>query len=108
MLAHTYAPFYTIRQYVQYAILAVYSLIYELMILYYKPTCPFCMKVLDFASKHNITFDLRDIIADEKNADALVARGGKRQVPYLIDEENNTEMYGSDDIIAHLTAFHVD
>lgn len=67
--------------------------------LYYKPECPFCQKVLAFAEKHNITFDLKDI-NDEANAEELTAKGGRRQVPYLVDGE--IAMYESDDIIAHL------
>lgn len=49
-----------------------------------------------------IEVDLRDIEADGAHAEALIARGGKRQVPYLVDEERGVEMYESDDIVAHL------
>ncbi len=72
------------------------------MILYYKPTCPFCVKVLNYAEANNITFDLRNIEEDDAIAAELVERGGKRQVPYLVDGE--TEMYESDAIIEHLDA----
>lgn len=77
------------------------------MILYYKATCPYCIKVLDFAATHNIEFDLRDIVSDDAIAQELIERGGKRQVPYLVDEAQGIEMYESDDIIAHLSAHHV-
>ena len=45
---------------------------------------------------------------DEKNigdsgiADELVARGGKRQVPYLVDTDAGVEIYESADIVKHL------
>lgn len=70
-------------------------------ILYVKTGCPWCLKVLDFASEHGIQFELRNI-ADSGVADGLIARGGKRQVPYLIDVENAIEMYESADIVEYL------
>ena len=87
--------------------MSVYQVTLTPMILYYKPTCPYCVKVLDFANEHGISFELRDIVADDAHAEALIARGGKRQVPYLIDEANGVEMYESNDIIEHLRAHHV-
>ena len=50
-----------------------------------------------------IEFVLHDI-GDPENAEALIARGGKQQVPYLIDPETGTEMYESDDIVEYLKA----
>lgn len=70
--------------------------------LYYKTTCPYCVKVLDFAKEHDITFTLKDI-NDEGVAEELIERGGKRMVPYLVDEEVGKEMYESSDIIAYIT-----
>lgn len=72
------------------------------MILYYKPTCLYCIKVLDFAQQHGISFELRDITADPAIAQELIDRGGKRQVPYLVDTERGVEMYESGDIVAYL------
>lgn len=69
--------------------------------LYYKPTCPYCVKVLDFAKENNIEFELKDI-NESGVGEELVARGGKRMVPYLIDEEAGKEMYESMDIIEYL------
>lgn len=71
--------------------------------LYYKPTCPFCQKVLEVADELGVTFDLNDISDDDALAEELIARGGKRQVPYLVDEARGVEMYESDDIIAYIT-----
>ena len=42
-------------------------------------------------------------IADDTVAAELIARGGKRQVPYLVDSETNTEMYESAGIVAYLS-----
>lgn len=71
------------------------------LILYVKTRCPWCEKVLAFASGKGIQFELRNI-ADAGIADELIKRGGKRQVPYLVDEKSETEMYESADIIEYL------
>lgn len=68
--------------------------------------CPFCQKVLGEAERMGVSFDLRDTSNDTTNAEALIEKGGKRQVPFLIDEENGKSMYESDDIIAYLTEHH--
>ena len=71
------------------------------LILYVKTGCPWCQKVLDFATEKGIQFELRNI-ADAGVAEELIARGGKRQVPYLVDRKNTKEMYESADIIEYL------
>lgn len=72
-----------------------------MLILYVKTGCPFCHKVLDMAAEHGIALEEKNI-ADEVVAAELVARGGKRQVPYLVDGERGVEMYESGDIVAYL------
>ncbi len=69
--------------------------------LFYRPTCPYCRKVLAAAQELGIVFDLRDIGEEVYRAE-LVERGGKQQVPYLVDREKGVEMYESDDIVEHL------
>lgn len=71
--------------------------------LYAKPTCPFCAIVRDKLSALNLEFTELDI-NDPEHADALVKRGGKRMVPYLIDDAHNIEMYESGDIANYLDA----
>ncbi|MDO8522458.1 MAG: glutathione S-transferase N-terminal domain-containing protein [bacterium] len=71
------------------------------LILYVKTGCPWCIKVLNLASEKGIEFELRNI-ADAGVADELIKRGGKRQVPYLVDKKNGAEMYESADIIEYL------
>jgi len=72
-----------------------------MLTLYVKTGCPFCHKVLDAGKELGIIFDEKNI-ADDAIAAELVARGGKRQVPYLVDSEKGIEMYESNDIIAYL------
>ena len=74
-----------------------------MLTLYVKTGCPFCHKVLDVGRELTLSFDEKNI-ADDTVAAELVARGGKRQVPYLVDSERNVEMYESGDISDYLRA----
>lgn len=74
-----------------------------MLILYMRPGCPYCARVFKAAEELAISFDQRNINDPAIDAE-LLARGGKRQVPYLVDEERGIEMYESDDIIKHLHA----
>lgn len=73
-----------------------------MLTLYFKPTCPYCQRVLGEADTLGIKFNLKDISTDDVLVEELIAKGGKRQVPYLIDEEKDVSMYESDDIIKYL------
>ena len=72
-----------------------------MLTLYVKTGCPFCHKVLDAGEELGISFEEKNI-ADDAVASELVVRGGKRQVPYLVDSEKGIEMYESDDIVTYL------
>ena len=69
--------------------------------LFFKPTCPYCHKVLSFMKDHNIELPLHDIEADEAARNRLIEVGGKRQVPCLFID--GAAMYESNDIIAYLS-----
>ena len=73
-----------------------------MLTLYYKPTCPFCQKTMAVIDEMGLEVEMKDISADDALAQELIDRGGKRQVPYLVDIERGVEMYESGDIIAHL------
>lgn len=68
--------------------------------LYYKPSCPWCQKVLAFMDSRGITLPLHDISANAQDAAHLVEVGGKRQVPCLLIDE--VALYESSDIIDYL------
>ena len=70
-------------------------------ILYFKPTCPYCLKVLSFMRNEDIEMEKRDTW-EPANAAELVAIGGKPQVPCLVID--GKALYESDDIIAYLRA----
>ncbi len=72
-----------------------------MLTLYVKTGCPYCDKVLSAAQELNIELNLKNV-ADEAIALELTTRGGKLQMPYLVDGANGTEMYESDDIIEYL------
>lgn len=72
-----------------------------MLTLYVKTGCPFCAKVLKAGEELGISFEQKNI-ADDAVAAELIERGGKRMVPYLVDEEAGVEMYESDDIVTYL------
>ena len=81
----------------------------SMLTLYMRPTCPFCQKVMKRGIELGVAFDLKDI-SNPENATALLAKGGKQQVPFLVDTgEVDTpsgvpvrQMYESSDIVQYL------
>jgi len=68
--------------------------------LYFKPTCPFCQKVLHYLGEMNKTVEMKDIKADSAKKQELIKIGGKKQVPCLVF--NGEALYESDAIILWL------
>lgn len=73
-----------------------------MLTLFYKPTCPFCQRVLGEVEDMGLKLNLKDISTDPTSADELFEKGGKRQVPYLEDTDRDVSMYESGDIIDYL------
>ncbi len=69
--------------------------------LYISETCPYCGKVMNYLSENNIKYYKKDVSQPE-NLNMLIKLGGKAQVPFLDDKENNVSMYESDDIINYV------
>lgn len=69
--------------------------------LYILETCPYCKKVMAFMKDNDIKFNKHDVSEPESYV-TLQELGGKSQVPFLIDEDNDIKMYESDDIIEYL------
>lgn len=69
--------------------------------LYVLETCPYSRKVMDFMEENGIQYRKHDI-EDEKNLNELIKLGGRVQVPFLYDKDNNQKMYESDDIIEYV------
>jgi glutaredoxin len=74
---------------------------FHMYTLYVKTGCPYCTKVISFVKEKGITIEEKNI-SDEKVLEDLIARGGKKQVPYLVDSSTGKEMYESDEIISYL------
>ena len=70
--------------------------------LYYKPSCPFCQRVLQMADNLKVSFDLKDISEDESARLELIEKGGKQMVPFLVDTDKGVSMYESSDIIDYI------
>ena len=64
-------------------------------------TCPYCRKVMDFLEKNKIEYNKINI-ADKSAEESLIKLGGKRQVPFLVDNSRNLQLYESSDIIEYL------
>ena len=72
-----------------------------MLTLYMRPGCQYCAKVLITAAELDLTLDERNINNPAIEAE-LIEKGGKGQVPYLIDSDTGTEMYESDAIVEYL------
>ena len=72
-----------------------------MLTIYIKDECPYCAAVLHKADELSLAMEHKNI-KDDAVVDELIAKGGKRQVPYLIDDEHNVSMYESADIVEYL------
>jgi len=73
--------------------------------LYHFPTCPFCLKTRRAAQRLSLNIELRDAQHDAAHRAALIAGGGKAQVPCLLITDaqgQQTWLYESSDINAYL------
>lgn len=72
-----------------------------MLILYIRHECSYCEKVIKVFAELGVAFEQRDI-ADRTIASELIKRGGKQQVPYLVDSEKGIEMYESEYIVDYV------
>ena len=57
--------------------------------------------VLHALEELDLPFEEKNI-AESGIVDELIARGGKKQTPYLVDTDADIELYGSAEIVGHL------
>ena len=69
--------------------------------LYVLNSCMYCHKVIKFLDENKIKYNKIDT-SNEKNKEKLIKLGGKRQVPFMVDNDRNIQMYESEDIIEYL------
>ncbi len=67
--------------------------------LFVKTGCQYCARVLAVCHTRDIAIEEKNI-ANDTVAHELIALGGKRQVPFMVD--GKTMMYESDDIAQYL------
>lgn len=72
---------------------------FENLTLFYKPSCPYCHKVLAYMEEQDIACEMKSTM-EPGVRDELIAIGGKGQVPCLIID--GEPMYESADIIMYL------
>lgn len=70
--------------------------------LYYKPFCPYCARVIAANEQIKAPLVLLEVSSQPDERAALLAKGGKAQVPFLEDTDRGVSMYESLDIIAYL------
>lgn len=63
-------------------------------------TCPYCKKVMKFMDENGIKYNKINI-ENKASEESLINIGGKRQVPFIVDNERNIQMYESSDIIEY-------
>lgn len=70
------------------------------LVLYYKPSCPYCQRVLNFMKDEGIELEKHDILTDHEALETLIRVGGRQQVPCLFID--GKPLYESSDIITFL------
>jgi glutathione S-transferase len=70
--------------------------------LYNFEASPYCRKVRETLHELDLDALVLNVGKKSKRRPDLVQRGGKMQVPYLIDPNTGREMYESDEIVAYL------
>jgi glutaredoxin len=81
----------------------------ELLILFSYEGCPASRRVRRVLSELDLDFVHRSCpVGQSPKRDELKARGGKIQVPYLVDPNTDTELYESRDIIEYLKTTYCD
>lgn len=71
------------------------------LVLFYKPSCPYCKKVLTAINTADKGIQLKNIQSDKQATHELLRIGGKRQVPCLLID--GKPLYESQAIIEWLS-----
>jgi len=74
----------------------------EPLLLYNMEGSPYCRKVREALSELDLSHVVRNLPKGSPKRAELLERGGKMQVPYLVDPNTGRSMYESDDIVTYL------
>lgn len=69
--------------------------------LYVLETCPYSRKVMEYFSDNDIEY-VKHVITEPEAHKKLLELGGKDQVPFLYDTNNDKGLYESDEIIEYV------
>jgi glutaredoxin 3 len=72
------------------------------LLLYYRRSCPFCVRVLNHLNSCSATIPMKELAQEPETRQDLIAFGGKAQVPCLAI--NGEALYESDAIIKWISA----
>lgn len=76
----------------------------QLLELYNMEGSPYCRKVRETLAELNLDYIVRNVGKRGARRHLLVERGGKMQVPFLIDPNRDADLYESQDIVDYLEA----
>jgi len=66
------------------------------VLVYTKPTCPYCVQALALLEKLNVAYDLIDISGNEDLRQQMIERSGRHTVPQIFI--HNQPIGGCDDL----------
>ncbi len=72
--------------------------------LYEFEVCPYCRKVREALTELDLDYVSRSAARGSGSRDEAIAKGGKKQFPYLVDPNTGAALYESEDIIDYLHA----
>jgi glutaredoxin len=77
----------------------------KLPILYIKSGCPWCTEALSFFNGQGVEMDVRDVSANAKDMDAMVAVSGQTKAPTFEFEDFVVADFDVDEFLAELNEF---
>ena len=74
-------------------------------ILYIKSGCPWCTEALSFFNSQGVDLDVRDVLRNPKDMDAMVALSGQTKTPTFQYEDFLVADFSVDEFLADLREF---
>lgn len=74
-------------------------------ILYIKSGCPWCREALSFFNSQGVDLDIRDVLENSKDMDAMVSLSGQTKTPTFEYEDFMVADFSVDEFLAELSEF---